>query len=201
MAFGVMTFGAMTFGAMAFGVWRSAFGVRRSAFGVWRLASGVRRSAFGRHSGRQIRHRESHQIAIQRLISYIADRAEIQLGFVRPLSPHAKRETPNAYRPVMKEYILKDQKIDNRPPRTFVANDPGLDFLNSIGTPADTVVERIANGEDLLAWLVEAKLLDAVQAAATGANSFPGELDEVQPKRAPCANGFVVSFSRIWVVP
>jgi predicted RNA-binding Zn ribbon-like protein len=79
----------------------------------------------------------------------------------------------------MEEYISKDQKIDNRPPRMFVANDPGLDFLNSIGAPADTVVEWIANGEDLLAWLVEAKLVESVQAAATRANSFSGELGEV----------------------
>jgi hypothetical protein len=81
----------------------------------------------------------------------------------------------------MKQDIPKDRKnkIDSRPPRMFVANDPGLDFLNSIGTPVDTVVEWIANGEDLLAWLVEAKLVDAVQVAAIRANSFPGELDEV----------------------
>lgn len=84
-----------------------------------------------------------------------------------------------SYEVVMKEYIPTDQKIDNRPPRTFVANDPGLDLLNSIGTPADTVVEWIVSGEGLLAWLVEARLLDAVQASASRANSFPGELNEV----------------------
>lgn len=70
-------------------------------------------------------------------------------------------------------------KSDNRPPRMFVADDPGLDFLNSIGTPVDTVVEWIASGEDLLAWLMEAKLLDPAQAAVIRANCFPGELDEV----------------------
>jgi Putative stress-induced transcription regulator len=81
----------------------------------------------------------------------------------------------------MKQDIPKEgkNKIDSRPPRMFIANDSGLDFLNSIGTPVDIVVERIANGEDLLAWLVEAKLVDAVQVAASRANSFPGELDEV----------------------
>src|SRR5215471_5630076 len=84
-----------------------------------------------------------------------------------------------SYEVVMKEYIPTDQKIDNRPPRTFVANDPGLDLLNSIGTPADTVVEWIVSREGLLAWLVEARLLDAVQASASRANSFPGELNEV----------------------
>jgi predicted RNA-binding Zn ribbon-like protein len=79
------------------------------------------------------------------------------------------------------EDMPKEQKdkFDNRPPRMFVADDPGLDFLNSIGTPVDTVVEWIANGEDLLAWLVEAKLVDFAQAVVISANSFPGELDEV----------------------
>jgi predicted RNA-binding Zn ribbon-like protein len=68
---------------------------------------------------------------------------------------------------------------DNRPAPMFVADHPGLDFLNSIGTPADSVVEWIGNGEDLLAWLVKAKLIDAAEVAFIRANSFPGELDEV----------------------
>jgi predicted RNA-binding Zn ribbon-like protein len=68
---------------------------------------------------------------------------------------------------------------DNRPPRMFIADDLGLDFLNSIGTPVDTVVEWIANGEDLLAWLIEANLIAPAQGAAIRANAFPGELDEV----------------------
>jgi predicted RNA-binding Zn ribbon-like protein len=61
----------------------------------------------------------------------------------------------------------------------FVGDDLGLDFLNSIGTPVDTVVEWIVNGEDLLAWLVEAKLIEPAHAETVRANSFPGELDEV----------------------
>ena len=61
----------------------------------------------------------------------------------------------------------------------FIADDPSLDFLNSIGTPAGTVIEWLANGEDLLAWLEQAKLIDSAIAAAIRANSFPGELDEV----------------------
>src|ERR1700740_1673924 len=68
---------------------------------------------------------------------------------------------------------------DNRPPPMFIADHRGLDFLNSIGTPVDTVVEWIGNGEDLLAWLVERKLLDPAEVAFIRANSFPGELDEV----------------------
>ena len=81
---------------------------------------------------------------------------------------------------------------DMRPPAMFVADDPGLDFLNSIGTPAGTVSEWLANGE-LLAWLEQAKLIDSAGAAAIRANSFPGELDEVAAQRAPYASGFASS--------
>ena len=84
----------------------------------------------------------------------------------------------------MKEDIPKDgehklEAPDTRPPAIFIADDPGLDFLNSIGTPAGTVIEWLANGEDLLAWLEQAKLIDSADAATIRANSFPGELDEV----------------------
>ncbi len=66
-----------------------------------------------------------------------------------------------------------------RPPAMFIAGDPSLDFLNSIGTPADTVVEWLANGEDLLAWLEQAELVPTEAAATIRANCFPGELDAV----------------------
>ena len=68
---------------------------------------------------------------------------------------------------------------DTRPPAIFIAGDPGLDFLNSIGTPADEVVEWIANGEDLLAWLEQADLVPRDAVATIRANCFPGELDAV----------------------
>jgi predicted RNA-binding Zn ribbon-like protein len=71
------------------------------------------------------------------------------------------------------------QEADTRPPRMFIADSTGLDFLNTIGTPEDTIVEWLANGEDLLAWLQEAKLIDPADAAAIRAKAFPGELDEV----------------------
>ena len=68
---------------------------------------------------------------------------------------------------------------DTRPPLMFIADHRGLDFLNSIGTPVDTVVEWITNGKDLLDWLLLAKLIDEDHATTILANSFPGELDEV----------------------
>jgi predicted RNA-binding Zn ribbon-like protein len=54
-----------------------------------------------------------------------------------------------------------------------------LDFLNSIATPADTTVDWINDGEGLLNWLEQARLVppDAVKTIRTQA--LPGELDKV----------------------
>ena len=68
---------------------------------------------------------------------------------------------------------------DTRPPAIFIAGDPSLDFLNSIGTPVETVVEWLADGEDLMAWLEQAELVPPEAAATIRANCFPGELDAV----------------------
>ena len=70
-------------------------------------------------------------------------------------------------------------RSDTRPAPTFIAGDLALDFLNSIVTSGEKVVELLANGEDLVAWLVHAQLLNRGDAAAIRANSLPGELDEV----------------------
>src|SRR5580704_16174602 len=67
----------------------------------------------------------------------------------------------------------------SRPPAIFIAGDPGLDFLNSIGTPVDTVVEWISNGDDLVAWLEQARLVPAEAAATVRANCSARELDAV----------------------
>jgi predicted RNA-binding Zn ribbon-like protein len=68
---------------------------------------------------------------------------------------------------------------DARPTPMFIAGDPSLDFLNSIGTPADTVVEWLANGDDLMAWLQQAELVPPEAVATIRDNCFPGELDAV----------------------
>jgi predicted RNA-binding Zn ribbon-like protein len=98
----------------------------------------------------------------------------------------------------MKDGVPKNKlgNSDHRPPPMFVADHLALDFLNSIGTPVDVVVEWIANGEDLLAWLVEAKLIERLQAATIRANSFPGELEEVAAQARALREwfrGFVLS--------
>jgi predicted RNA-binding Zn ribbon-like protein len=61
----------------------------------------------------------------------------------------------------------------------FIAGDSSLDFLNSIGTPVEMVVEWIENGDDLMAWLEQAELVQPEAAATIRANCFPGELDAV----------------------
>ncbi len=68
---------------------------------------------------------------------------------------------------------------DKRPPAFFIADALGLDFLNSTATPVDEKVEWIDNGEGLLKWLEEARLVPKEVAAAFRASALPGELDAV----------------------
>jgi predicted RNA-binding Zn ribbon-like protein len=72
--------------------------------------------------------------------------------------------------------------MDHRPPAIFIADSPGLDFLNSIATPVDSVVDWIDNGDGLLSWLDQARFVphDALQALRMQA--LPGELDKVADK-------------------
>ncbi len=67
----------------------------------------------------------------------------------------------------------------NRPPAIFVADAPGLDFLNSIATPVDTPVDWIDDGEGLLSWLEQARLVPADTLDSIRTNALPGELDKV----------------------
>lgn len=69
--------------------------------------------------------------------------------------------------------------MSNRPPAMFVADSLGLDFLNSIATPVDTPVDWIDDGEGLIDWLAQAKLVAADELDALSARAKPGELDKV----------------------
>ena len=66
-----------------------------------------------------------------------------------------------------------------RPPAIFLADSPGLDFLNSIAHPGGVELEWLSCGEDLLAWLEQAGLVPADVAASLRAAAVPGELDAV----------------------
>jgi predicted RNA-binding Zn ribbon-like protein len=69
------------------------------------------------------------------------------------------------------------QTAPQRPPAIFVADAPGLDFLNSVATPVDTEIDWIGDGEGLLAWLEQAQLVPAETLETLQA--MPGEFDNV----------------------
>lgn len=67
----------------------------------------------------------------------------------------------------------------HRPPAMFIADALGLDFLNSIATPADAVVDWLDDGAGLLSWLDQARLVSSDVLETLGAQALPGELDRV----------------------
>jgi predicted RNA-binding Zn ribbon-like protein len=69
--------------------------------------------------------------------------------------------------------------VSPRPPANFIADSPGLDFLNSIATPVDAPVDCLDSGESLLAWLAQANLVPAHALNALAEQAAPGELDKV----------------------
>jgi len=69
--------------------------------------------------------------------------------------------------------------MNHHPPAIFIADSRGLDFLNSIATPVDTPVDWIRDGEALLDWLAQAKLVPAEVLDAIKARAKPRELDHV----------------------
>jgi predicted RNA-binding Zn ribbon-like protein len=64
-------------------------------------------------------------------------------------------------------------------PAMFVADSPGLDFLNSVATPVDLPVDWIDDGEGLLAWLEQSQLVPAEVLGAMRNRAMPGELDRL----------------------
>ncbi|HTV74547.1 MAG TPA: ABATE domain-containing protein [Candidatus Acidoferrales bacterium] len=69
--------------------------------------------------------------------------------------------------------------MTDHPAPFFIAGSAGLDFLNSIATPADQTVDWIATGEGLVDWLQQAGFLDSDTASAIGKEALPGEIDWV----------------------
>ena len=65
----------------------------------------------------------------------------------------------------------------DRPPAMFLAEAAGLDFLNTLAIPVDVEVEWLESGEDLLAWLESAGLLDRAAADEVRALATAEELD------------------------
>src|SRR3954451_4178852 len=53
----------------------------------------------------------------------------------------------------------------DRPPPFFVGNHLALDFLNTIATPQGAVIDWLRDGQDLVRWLADARVIDRVIAA------------------------------------
>ena len=67
----------------------------------------------------------------------------------------------------------------HRPPAILISGSLGLDFLNTLATPVDTQVDWIDDGDGLLAWLEQARLVPAKDLKALKARAMPGEFDAV----------------------
>jgi len=66
-----------------------------------------------------------------------------------------------------------------RPPPFFIADSVALDFLNTIAVPVDTEVEWLTSGEDLLAWLKQARLVPDEVLDSMRKRAGRGELDPI----------------------
>jgi len=64
-------------------------------------------------------------------------------------------------------------------PAIFVGDALGLDFLNSIATPLDIPVDWIKDGEGLLDWVEQARLVPPEALDSVRTHALPGELDKV----------------------
>ena len=67
----------------------------------------------------------------------------------------------------------------HKQPAIFISGSLGLDFLNTLATPVDEPVDWIEDGDGLLAWLEQSRLMPAKVLKALKAQAMPGELDSV----------------------
>jgi predicted RNA-binding Zn ribbon-like protein len=69
--------------------------------------------------------------------------------------------------------------MSQQSPAMFVGDSLGLDFLNSVATPVDVPIDWLDDGEGLLAWLEQSRLVPADVLTAMRARAMPGELDRL----------------------
>jgi predicted RNA-binding Zn ribbon-like protein len=69
--------------------------------------------------------------------------------------------------------------MNEGPYAVFVGDALGLDFLNSTGTPVDTTIDWISDGEGLLSWLEQAGIMSRSVLNGIRAQAFPDELDKI----------------------
>ena len=68
---------------------------------------------------------------------------------------------------------------NHKQPAFFISGSLGLDFINTLATPVDEQVDWIDDGDGLLAWLEQAKLVPTKALKAMKARALPGECDAV----------------------
>jgi predicted RNA-binding Zn ribbon-like protein len=78
--------------------------------------------------------------------------------------------------------LIRKAAVPDKPPAIFIADSPALDFLNSVATPVDTLVDWLDSGEGFVAWLAQANLVPAQALSATSARAAPRDLDKVAEK-------------------
>ncbi|MBZ9780152.1 CGNR zinc finger domain-containing protein [Pseudomonas sp. REP124] len=64
-------------------------------------------------------------------------------------------------------------------PAIFIADAPALDFLNSIATPIDEIVDWIGDADGLLDWLEQSGWVSRQTLEGVAQSAMPGELDGV----------------------
>jgi predicted RNA-binding Zn ribbon-like protein len=69
--------------------------------------------------------------------------------------------------------------VPDKPPAILIADSLGLDFLNSIATPVDTLVDWLDDGDGLIEWLREAGLVPSGVLDDLRTRAARGELDKV----------------------
>jgi predicted RNA-binding Zn ribbon-like protein len=69
--------------------------------------------------------------------------------------------------------------MSEKSPAIFITDSAGLNFLNSIATPADTEIDWISDGAGLLAWLQQAQLVPAEVLNAMRKQAKPEEIDRL----------------------
>ena len=66
---------------------------------------------------------------------------------------------------------------NGRPPPMWIGDHLALDFLNSTAAPRGSPIEWIANGQDLIAWMLEAQALGPADAGRILSRFSAHELD------------------------
>jgi predicted RNA-binding Zn ribbon-like protein len=69
--------------------------------------------------------------------------------------------------------------MSQQSPALFIADSAALNFLNSVAVPVDTRIDWISDGEGLLAWLQQARLVPPEVLDAMRKRAKPAELDRV----------------------